>query len=265
VERVVFSSSQAEFFAGYGLRSFDDFFYYQHGKRVNKNKKRDVSVLSLGETNPTQVFIKRFHRPHLKDMFFTRCNFGRLCSQAACEWQNANALLEKGIQTYRPLCYGEKIICRLEKKSFIITEKLQGQSLSDFVTQNWLQLNQNQKEKIIVSMANQIRRIHDANISMPDLYIWHIFIKEKQVAGEWDFAFIDLHRMRQNVTDKNQKLKNLGRLDHSMTDKYFDETIRRLLIESYAGSSRFADISGLVDKVKNYSAAVSLKRKPKPY
>ena len=265
VERIVFADLWQTTLAEFGLKSFDDFFDYSGGQQVSINTKRDVRVLTLGEGPDDKVFfMKRFHRPHYKDMLFTICNFGRLCSQAAVEWKNANLLLENGIETYKPVCYGEQTRWGLERKSFFITEKLQGQCLTDFIAQNWSQLARAEKEKIIVSIAKLIRNVRDAKMSLPDLYVWHLFISQTQ-AGEYEFAVIDLHRMRHNVTDRNQQIKNLGRLDHSMVGKYFDEAMRRLLIESYAGDNWPGGVVKLISQVKKQSQKVSAKRNPKPY
>ncbi|MHC4418800.1 MAG: hypothetical protein ACYSU6_09480, partial [Planctomycetota bacterium] len=111
MERVVFADSWQRFFHECGLRSFDDFFSSSPG-RTDKSKKRHVGVLNLGNgANRKVFFLKRFYHPHFKDMFFAFRNFGHLCSQAACEWKNANLLLDKGIGTYRPVCYGEQTKC----------------------------------------------------------------------------------------------------------------------------------------------------------
>ncbi len=209
--------------------------------------------------------MKRFFHPHFKDMLFTWRSFGRLCSQAQCEWENARLLLDNGIETYRPICYGERIKWGIENKSFMITEKIPGRSLSDFVRQEWHNLQRQQKEKIIAGMAEFVRRIHALNVSLPDLYVWHIFVRERQTSTEWDFAVIDLHRMSHNVMDKNKQIKNLGRLHHSMVDGYFDEELKQLFIESYAGDDWDGNINTLAAQVKKQSDAVSAKRNPKPY
>ena len=266
VDKVVFADFRQPLFAEFGLKSFDDFFGYCGGERTSKNNKRDVVEFHLGEESQKKhFFMKRFYNPHFKDMLFARRNFGRFCSQAVCEWENANLLLKNDIGTYRPVCYGEQLTWGIERKSFFVIEELQGRCFTDFVARNWSQLAQSQKEKIIVSLAKLIRRIHDLNINLPDLYLWHIFIKETEIAGEWEFAVIDLHRMSHNVTDRNQQIKNLGRLDHSMRDEYFDDSIRRLFIESYAGGNWPGGIAKLATKVKRYSNAMSAKRSPKPY
>ncbi len=265
MQRVVFADSWSAFFAESGLKSFDDFFEHLTAETIGANTKRSVITFSLGaDSHKKQFFMKRFYRPHFKDMFFTRRNLGESCSQGRYEWENARLLLDGGIDTYRPVCFGEKNIWGLETKSFIVTEELQAQCLTDFVRQEWHSFRQQQKEKIMTGLVAFVRRIHALNISLPDLYVWHIFLTEN-AGGEYDFAVIDLHRMSRNVTNKNRKIKNLGRLHHSMLDSYFDEKLKRLFIESYAANDPDSDVTALAAKVTKYSDAVSAKRRQKQY
>jgi len=266
VEKTVFTDSWQKYFAGFGLESFDDFFSCSQDKTINLNTKRDVGILTFGEGSGRKVFFrKRFFKPHFKDILFAWQSFGSPISQAKLEWQNAHMLLENAIETYRPVCYGERTKFGMERKSFFITEKLPGKALTEFVSEKWSQLTQRQKEKIIVPLGRFIRKIHDARISLPDLYIWHVFIKETSEPDKYDFAVIDLHRMEHNVSSQNKLLKNLGRLHHSMVDKYFDNRLKELLIESYAGDDWQGDTAEFIRQVKKFSDMVSAKRNPKPY
>jgi len=265
-ERVVFADSWQRFFAESGLTSFDDFFGYSGSQRLENNKKRHVGILNLGNGRDCRVFfLKRFYFPHFKDMFFTLRNFGRLCSQAACEWKNANLLLDKDVGTYRPVCYGEQMYCRLEKKSFFVTEKLQSQCFMDFVAQNWWLLAQPQKEEIIIALAKLIRKVHNEAISLPDLYVWHIFIKEDKVADKWDFAFIDLHRMTQSVKSPNKKAKDLGRLYWSMSNKYFNDELKDLFLCTYMGNDWTGSKLALVRTIQKHTRVLAKRRKLKDY
>jgi tRNA A-37 threonylcarbamoyl transferase component Bud32 len=266
VRRVVFADSWEQFFSRHGLKSFGDFFEYTPTETIGINNKRSVVTFSLStDSQKKQFFMKRFFHPHFKDMLFTWRSFGSMCSQARCELENAGLLLNNGIETYKPVCFGEQTKCGIEANSFIVTEKLSGQALTDFVRQKWHNLQRQQKEKIIAGIGKFIRSIHELNISLPDLYVWHIFLKENPDTKNYDFAVIDLHRMSRNVTNRNTKIKNLGRLHHSMVDKYFDEDLKRSFIESYAGDNWDGDINTLASQVKKYSDAVSAKRNPKPY
>jgi hypothetical protein len=265
VQRIVFADSWSAFFAGFNLKSFNDFFENLPAKTIGVNKKRNVISFSLGaDSNKKHFFMKRFSHPHFKDMLFSFRNIGRPCSQARYEWENARLLLDNGIETYRPVCFGEKITYGIEDSSFFVTEELQSQCLTDFIRQNWADYQQQQKEKIITGLATFVRKIHTLNICLPDLYVWHIYITEN-AAGEYDYAVIDLHRMSRNITSRSQKIKNLGRLHHSMLDSYFDEELKQLFVESYAADGRYGDISALLAQVKKCSDAVSAKRRQVQY
>jgi tRNA A-37 threonylcarbamoyl transferase component Bud32 len=265
VQKIIYANSWENFFARSGLKSLDDFFDYSPVETIGINNKRSVVAFVLGpDSQKKHFFMKRFNRPHFKDMFFTWRSFGQACSQARCEWENAHLLLDNGIETYRPVCYGEKTKCGIENKSFIVTEKLQGIAMTDFVREKWHNLTREQKEIIIAGIGTFIHKIHALNISLPDLYIWHIFIKEN-TENKYEFAVIDLHRMSRNVTRKNIQIENLGRLHHSMTAKYFDEKLKRLLIESYATADMDIDVNTFTAWVTKQSDVVSARRNPKPY
>ncbi|MHC4076081.1 MAG: lipopolysaccharide kinase InaA family protein [Planctomycetota bacterium] len=265
MKKITFEDNWQQFFAEFGLKTFDDFFEYSDAKTINKNNKRDVSILTLGSSFAGRFFfMKRFYKPHYKDVIAAWCGFGWGSSQAFLEWQNARLLLQNGINTYKPVLFGEDMKCGFEKRSILVTEKLNAQPMTEFVAENWRQFSSEEKEKLVTDLGGFVRRIHEAKISLPDLYLWHIFIT--QVSDKsCEFSVIDLHRMKRNVSDRNCQLRNLGRLDHSMTDKYFDEKMRQLLIKSYAGSNWPGSLAVLGAKVGKFSRAVSRKRNPKPY
>ncbi len=230
--KVYFKDQWTDFFANHGLEHFNDFFDFNKGRTINKNQKRDVIAFSLGnDTQRKEFFMKRFHRPHYKDVFFTLFNFGHLCSQAECEWKNANLLLDNGIGTYNPVSYGQDNTFGLEKRSFFITEKLPGQCMTDYVNQNWDKLTNKQKQNLMVSLAKLTHQIHKANISLPDLYLWHIFVSQEQ--GEQKFAVIDLHRMKIRTKGDHEKIRNLGAFIFSLSPDYFDDSLIDVFLNSY--------------------------------
>ncbi|MHC4193333.1 MAG: lipopolysaccharide kinase InaA family protein [Planctomycetota bacterium] len=265
-QKMVFTDDWQAIFAKRGLRSFDDFFEYR-GPQAENDSKRQISIITVGDCPGHKTFfIKRFHYSHFADAIFALRNFGRLCSQAQIEWENAKLLFDIGVETYRPVCYGTQTMCGLERKSVLVTEELQYQCFTDYVAGNWLTLSNQQREGIIISLAKLVRKVHDAEIGFTDLYVWHIFIREKANDNiAYDFALIDLHRMERNVRNRARQIKNLGRLNYSMLDKYFDQATRRLFVESYAGDDWPGDVAKLQAEVKKYSDALLLKRNQKPY
>jgi tRNA A-37 threonylcarbamoyl transferase component Bud32 len=269
VVKVEFAKDWAQVFEESALESFEDFFGFSAGQTINKNKKREVVAMTLPAAGgEKELFMKRFFKPHFKDMLFTIRNFGSLCSQAACEWKNIDILLAHGIDTYHPVCFGQDLRLGLEKKSFIITEKINGAPLTDFVAANWLDLDQPQKEKIITALAKFVRKIHYTKISMPDLYIWHIFIKKAPLPdqiSEDDFAIIDLHRMSINISNRNARTRDLGALDFSMQEKYFDDSLREVFLNTYMDTSDADERIVFSRKIKNRSRVLAGRRRRPDY
>ena len=264
--KVVFADPWDGFFDTFATKSFDDFFDYSGGKIINKNNKRNVSVLTLGDGPDLKTFfIKRFHDPHYKDMLSAWYKFGRPTSQAAVEWNNAHLLLSHGIDTYQPVCFGERKRWCLEKKSFFVTEKLNSTEFVEFILRRWRELGQTQREKIIIAIAKLIRRIHNLNIVLPDLAVWHIFISKDHPNDQCQLSVIDLHRMNQNVQSQNKKIKDLGRFYWSMSEKYFDNELKNLFLDAYMSDNWLGSKAGFAKKVRKRAAVIAKRRNPKCY
>jgi tRNA A-37 threonylcarbamoyl transferase component Bud32 len=264
VQQVIFANSWAGFFAKFDVGTFDDFFQRLAAGAMGGNSRRNVVPFSLGpDSKKKNFFIKRFYRPHFKDIVFARRNIGESCTQGRYEWENARFLIDNGVESYRPVCYGEERKWGIETRSFVVTQELQSPCLSDFIREKWHTLERSQQEKIVADVGAFVRRVHALNVSLPDLYVYHIYVTEN--AGEYDFAVIDLHRMSRNVTSRNRKLKNLGRLHHSMLDEYFDDELKHLLVKSYAAEGWDGDVATLITRIEKLSAVVSSKRKKKAY
>lgn len=241
VERVIFSGSWGKYFAEFGLESFGDFFEYARGTKIGENERRNVYRLTFGEGDDSEVFyIKRFRHCHLKDIIAAWRNFGRPVSQARVEWSNANLLLANGIDTYRPACMGERKVWGIERQSFFVTEELKSVCLMDFVVLRWDALEREMQNRIIVAMAQLARKAHQANISLQDLYLWHIYIYEDSLENDCRLSVIDLHRMLRNVKNPKKKAEDTGALYWSMTSEHFDDAHKDLLIDTYAGNDGWA-------------------------
>jgi len=266
LEKVVFAEGWQEDFAESGFDSFNSFFKYRSGERINEKGKRNVQSLTIErKIVAATVFIKRFNYLHFKDTLSSYINFGKILSQAAVEWENANFLLSKDVGTYKPVCFGEKTILGIERKSFFVSESIEGQCLTDFVAENWDKISRQKKEELMAELGEFVRKIHDAGINFPDLYVWHIYLNVSRQNDRFDFSIIDLHRMQQSVTNRKKQIRNLGRFKYSMLDKYFDKPLFRVFIESYAGRDWKGNVDELADEVNKYSHIVLGKRNQKKY
>ncbi|MDI6450641.1 lipopolysaccharide kinase InaA family protein [Anaerobaca lacustris] len=266
MDKVVFAESWEPYFAALGLRTFDDFYDYPETLTVNRNRKRDVLKLALGEGADRKIFfMKRFHDPHLKDILATRSGLGGLTSQAGVEWRNARHLLKNGIGTYEPVCMGERTRWGLEKASFFVTRQLDGVCLLDLVEESWQGLDRGRQEKIIVAVANLARTLHGLDISLPDLQIWHLYLGADGPSGEDRLSVIDLHRMAQGVRSDKRKAKNLARLLWSMLPEYFDEDHRQLLLDSYFINHGGARRQGLLRYIERVEATFNRRHTARRY
>lgn len=266
MDKIVFADSWDGFFAKFNLKSFDDFFDYSGGKTIDKNNKRNVKILTLGDGPDLKTFfIKRFHDPHYKDMLIAWYKFGQPTSQAAVEWNNAHLLLSHGIGTYLPVCFGEQKRWGLEKKSLFVTEKLNSTELVEFISRRWWELGQIQQQKIVTAVAKWIRRIHDLNIILPDLCVWHVFIHEDCLNGQCQLSIIDLHRMTQNVQNQNKRIKDLGKFYWSMSEKYFDNELKNLFLNTYMSDNWQGSKVGFAKKVQKRAAVIAKRQKLKCY
>jgi hypothetical protein len=107
------------------------------------------------------------------------------------EWNSANYLLEHGIATYRPACFGHRTVAGIERQSFFITEQLAGQCLMDVVRDTWRKLGSDEQNRLLGELAIWIQGIHRLNISLPDLYVYHLFV-DKDGDGRYGFSVIDI-------------------------------------------------------------------------
>lgn len=266
MQRIEFEAAQEAIFAQNGLKTVDDFITFDKGKQINRNEKRDVHILTLqSPQGPRTYFMKRFFSPHPKDMLFTFMNFGKLCSQAELEWRNAHTLLHNGIGTYRPAAWGADTCCGIERRSFFVTQKIDGRSLIDFLLDQWDSFDQSQQEKLVKSLAAFFRKLHRIKVSLPDSYLWHLFLIEPIAPAEsYQFAIIDLHRMQLNAAASRHAARNLGALLFSLPDEWFDTRLRDVFINTYlelADGEAVANRQAFLDTLKKREQTLTARRK----
>jgi hypothetical protein len=235
MKRIEFDSKHEMVFAQNGFNTFEDFIYCIKGKIINRNKKRNVSILHLPSKEGIRVyFMKRFFSPHFKDMLFTVRNLGKLCSLAELELKNTRILLDYGIETYHPVCWGAQTCCGIEQRSFFITEKIHGLSLIEFLFNYWNAFDMVQREQLMVELARFFRKLHKARLSLPDSYLWHLFLMEPiDTAKPYKFAIIDLHRMQINVPSTKHAAWDLAAFLFSLPYEWFDKRLRDLFLNTH--------------------------------
>ncbi len=258
MDKVVFAESWERYFARLGLTTFDDFYNYPETVTVNRNRKRDVLKLTLGEGPDRNVFfMKRFHDPHLKDILAAWRGCDGLASQAGVEWRNARRLQENGIGTYQGVCMGQRTCWGLEKASFFLTLELDAVCLRDFVIAHWQTLDRHRQEEIVVAMARFARNLHGLDISLPDLQLWHLYLPPGGSPTDGPLSVIDLHRMTWLVRSEKKKAKDVGRLLWSMLPDYFDADHRQLLLDTYLADRSETRRRTLIRSIERFEATLN--------
>ncbi|MHC4337555.1 MAG: hypothetical protein ACYSTG_06345, partial [Planctomycetota bacterium] len=78
-------------------------------------------------------------------------------------------------------------------------------------------------------------------------------------------AFIDLHRMSRAVKSRNKKIKDLGRLYWSMSNKYFNDELKDLFICAYMGDDWTGGKAALARTIQRRVNVLVKRRKLKDY
>jgi hypothetical protein len=262
MDKVVFEKDRGVFFASHGLYRFEDFFNYGEGRTINENAKRNVIVLNLEDNGRMRTFyMKRFIKPHLKDMLSTVWSFGTLCSQAEAEWRNARILLDNGIETYHPVCYGVRSCCGIERQSFFMTEQINGPCLPDYLSEHWARLDTSGRQGLVVRLGLFFQKIHAAGIALPDSYIWHVYrIPTPAAPDGFELGMIDLHRMKIRTHGNRPAAKDLGAFLFSLPDGFMDEPLRSLFMDSYLSDGRIRNPNAFRRAVNQWKQKIAARR-----
>ncbi len=230
--KIEFAGNWKEVFASCGIYTAADLYDYKGGEIINTNSKRNVSRFTLTVDGAEKVFfMKRFHHQHYKDTLFAFRNYFKLMSLGEIEWRNIYMLLNNGIDTYHPVCFGVVNPSLRNMCSLVVTEEIGGECLSDIVAGGWSGLDEQYRRRLLDAVAALAAKVHIAKLSLPDLYVWHYFITGESDGGV-DMAVIDLHRMKLRAGE-GEFIRNMGSLHYSMYEKYFTPQERNYVIEQY--------------------------------
>jgi len=262
MDKIVFEPGWQTFFDSYQIHRFDDFFDYSQGRTINQNTKRNVIILEFKDNEQIRTFfMKRFSDPHFKDMLSAFQQFGKLCSQAEVEWRNSKILLNHGIETYHPVCFGTRSHFGIEQRSFFITEKIKDPCLLDYLAKSWASMEQTSRNDLVIRLGNFFRKIHNAGIRLPDAYIWHVYrVMVGTDSKGFELGMIDLHRMQIRKKGYNSAAKDLGAFLFSLPDGFMDDTLRSLFMTSYLSGGHIPNPDAFRNRVKQWELKIASRR-----
>lgn len=145
-----------------------------------------------GAVDREKVFLKIFHpTPRLsaiKDVFRTSKSFRF--------WRQALALSAARFYAPSVLAVGELRCCRVVRRSFIVTEKIEGKPLPEFLSDLLRRANRlSIKRAGILALAETVRSLHDRGFVHGDLVASNLLVAANE-DREIKFYFMDNDRTR---------------------------------------------------------------------
>lgn len=175
-----------------GLKRFADFMTCEGGEVVNLHAWREVRRLELdGDDGGRTVFLKRFGPIHLKDALKDLLRFRRVRTRALIEFEMLYAFKRAGITVPETLACGERHVLGRDRASFLMIERLRAGRPLDETLRELDDVHR--RRRLITSLAEFVRGMHDAGLRHKGLFAKHLFVEE-QPDGSWTTAVIDLQQ-----------------------------------------------------------------------
>ena len=233
-------------FADMGLTSIEAIFAFERGQTLSKKELSHHRTRIRFETDspPVVLFLKRYDRPPLLTQLRNWLTQRRRISFGYCDCKAAEKLSKAGINTPKTIAKGQQWDGLFEKRSFSITEKINGQSLEkklpDCFENTQTPENRKLKRTFIEQLAQFIRKFHETGYRHRDLYFSHIFYDGR------NFYLIDLARAFKPVLlTKRFRVKDIAQLYYSAPAGSFYRTDRIRFYHCYTGRDKLS----LKDKI----------------
>ncbi|MEE9369903.1 MAG: lipopolysaccharide kinase InaA family protein, partial [Sedimentisphaerales bacterium] len=187
----------------------------------------------------TTLFLKRYDSPPILVQLKNWLSSRRRISCSLREHNVTSKLAAASINTPKTISYGEQWDTFLEKRSFIITEKIPNaqaleRRLPDCFNAPPTVDNLKHRRDFIAGLAAFIKKFHQTNYRHRDLYFSHIFYRDN---GE--FYLIDLARaFKPLLFTRRFRTKDIAQLYYSAPRRYFSRTDRLRFYFGFTGRNK---------------------------
>ena len=217
-----------------GLTTLEQFQRFEAETVERVAGKRDVLRLRTTDEagRDLVLFLKRHWQSHKKDGLVSLLRRGRVGSVARSEWENAQAMQNAGFKTAAMVAYAEDCGLFWERFSCLLTEAASGsQTIGEFLREC---RDRAVRRRIFDALAREVRRMHEAGLSMPDLFTRHIFFDAGAPTPE--FCFIDMARLeRSRPVSRRARVRALAALHISAPLRSVTLRERWRFLRLYAG------------------------------
>ena len=224
-----------------GLDSVEGAFAFRGGEDLIKenlgHRRRTRFTLTDESGCAHELYLKRYEREDLSDRLKRWWTYGVRTSPAEVEFDNIEAISASGIPTMQAVICGQQWGLLDAKRSYLIVTAVPGCKLEKCVSQ-FLDDNAEKPEVLwtfTLSLANLVRKVHEAGYVHRDLYTAHIFLNE--LDDRMEMHLIDLGRVFEPKCRKFRwRVKDLAQLKYSMprtrwAEKYWDPFMQHYLGE----------------------------------
>jgi len=232
-----------EVFTRLGLTSIDSVFSFNVGKDPGGSvipKYRSRLQFEIDRPAKT-LFMKRYDRPVMSAQIKNWFWHGDRKSMMSCDLDPVEILASAGIRTPRAIAWGEQWGLLFEKRSFIITEKIQDAEslekrlppcLEEDVQHRWTSSIVGRRQ-FIRELGEFARKFHGTGYRHRDFYLCHIFY-----GNDGTFYLIDLQRVfKPGLPAERYRIKDIAQLHYSAPGGVFSRTDRLRFYKAYAGKS----------------------------
>jgi hypothetical protein len=220
-----------------GLDSIDAVFAFSGGQTLSKaTLAKHRSRIRFEVKNPAAtLFLKRYENTPALAQIKNWLSHRRIASTMFYDLDPAQKLANAGINTPQTVCYGSERGMLFEKRSFIITKQIPGESLERLLPPCFINRAPNVSEgfkarrKFINNLAEFTHTFHATGYRHRDFYLAHIF------HHDGIFYLIDLQRAFQPLLfSQRYRIKDIAQLSYSAPKKYFSRTDRLRFYLAYS-------------------------------
>ena len=229
-----------------GLTSIDAVFSFEAAKNLTKSNlaafrsRLQFEIEPVEPQSQTILFLKRYENPPILVQLRNWLAHRSRKSCAACEFEPTRELPAAGINTPKAIAHGEQWGLLIEKRSFIITEKIPDAEAIERRLPNYfdgpptlesLKLRRN----FIGRLARFVGKFHQTGYRHRDLYFSHIFYHSSGDA----FYLIDLARaFKPILLHRRFQIKDIAQVHYSAPAKYFSGSDRLRFYLAYTARRR---------------------------
>ena len=212
------------------------------------------------------LYLKRHWGCQIKESLKLLVTSSPFATAGRREWENTLTLEGLGIQTMRPVAFGEKKFGFFEIRSFVVTEKIPAAvPLDDYLKERFTGKIHGaalrEKRSLLWDIGDLARKLHSAGLTHMDLYLNHFFVRETQ-SGERVLHLIDLQRVAKRWLFRRRWIvKDLAAILYSARDLGLSRTDFARIFTAYFDGTHSRKDRGLIRTALNRAGGMAARSK----